>query len=97
MVLVYCLFTTDSNQEIFLCFFFSLIISTTQDNCHFPSQGCISFVAYNVIPLYLSVKCLETFAAVLLLSGKALLASTESALGFYSVGAGLISCTQESL
>lgn len=53
-------------------FAFFLIILMTQHNCHFPSQGCISFIAYNVIPLYLPLKCLETSAAILLLSRKAL-------------------------
>lgn len=68
-------------------FAFFLIILTTQHSCHFLSWGCISFVAYNVIPLYLSVKCLKTFAAVLCLSRKALRPPQKS-----SEGAGLLLC-----
>lgn len=44
----------------------------TQHNRHFPLQGCISFIAYNGIPLNLSMMCLETFATVPSLSTKAL-------------------------
>lgn len=58
-LLVCCIFTTDSNQEMILCFFPHYLM--TQDSCHFPLQGCISFISYNGIPLNLSMKCLLQF------------------------------------
>lgn len=58
-LLVCCIFTTDSNQEMIPCFFPHYLM--TQDSCHFPLQGCISFISYNGIPLNLSMKCLLQF------------------------------------